>query len=186
MSESFYLDKELIELGLKDYGKNVLISKKVSIYAPENISIGNNVRIDDFCVLSGNITIGDYVHIAVYTALFGGQAGIEIKDFSTLSSRCAVYAKSDDYSGDFLTNPMITGEYCGVVEKNVTLGRHVIVGSGSTLLPGVEIGDGCAVGAMSLVNKPLEKWGIYAGIPCKYVKPRNKKLLELEMQFLKK
>lgn len=184
MLESFYSEKELAELGLKSYGKNVLISRKVSIYGASDIAIGNNVRIDDFCVLSGSITIGNYVHIAVYSALFGGQAGIEMKDFSAVSSRCAVYARSDDYSGDTMTNPMIPEKYRGVIEGRVTLGRHVSVGTGTTILPGVEVGDGCAVGSMSMVYKSLEQWGFYVGIPCKYIKPRSRKLLELEAQFL--
>lgn len=184
MQDSFYSERELAELGLKSYGKDVLISRKVSIYSASGITIGNNVRIDDFCVLSGNIILGNYIHIAVYSALFGGQAGIEMKDFSTLSSRCAVYAKSDDYSGNTLTNPTVPEKYCGVIEERVTVGKHVIVGAGTTILPGVEIGDGCAVGSMSLVNKSLEQWGIYAGIPCKFIKPRSRKLLELEARFL--
>lgn len=93
-------------------------------------------------MLSGNITLGSYIHIAVYTALFGGQAGIEMRDFSTISSRCAVYAKSDDYSGSTLTNPMIPEEYLGILEGKVLLEKHVIVGSGSTILPDVVIGEG--------------------------------------------
>lgn len=184
MSDSFYSKKELDELGLKCYGENVLISRKSSIYSPENISIGNNVRIDDFCVLSGNIVIGDYVHIAVYNALFGGKIGIELKDFSGLSSKSVIYASSDDYSGNVLTNPTISHQYRNVIEKKVIIGKHVLIGTGTTILPGVEIGEGSAIGSMSLVNKSLGKWGIYAGIPCKYLKPRSKKILELEKQFL--
>ena len=61
---SFYKKDELKKLGLKHYGNNVLISRKCSIYSPEKISIGNNVRIDDYCILSGNITIKNYVHIS--------------------------------------------------------------------------------------------------------------------------
>lgn len=58
---NFYNEVELKNLGLKSYGENVLISKKCSIYGAENIEIGNNVRIDDFCILSGEIKIGNCV-----------------------------------------------------------------------------------------------------------------------------
>lgn len=184
MSASFYTEEELLTLGLKSYGENVLISKKASIYQAEQISIGNNVRIDDFCVLSGKIVIGNNVHIAVYVALFGGKAGIEIHDFACVSSRGAIYAKSDDYSGNSLTNPMVPEKYLGVTEGKVVLRKHVLIGSGSTILPDVEIGVGSAVGSMSLVNKSLEAWGIYVGIPCRYLKPRSKKILELEKEYL--
>ena len=54
---SFYTVEELGKIGFKKLGKNVLISKKSSIYTPENISIGDNVRIDDFTILSGTIEI---------------------------------------------------------------------------------------------------------------------------------
>lgn len=180
---SFLTDKELKNIGFKKVGKNVRISKKCSIYGAEDIEIGNNVRVDDFSLLSGNIKLHDYIHIAAYVALFGGNAGIEVKDFTTISSRGAIYAISDDYSGETMTNPMIPNEYRRVAEKKVTLGRHVIVGTGTTILPGVEIGEGTAIGAMSLVLRNLPEWGVYAGIPCKRMKERKKDLLLLEEKF---
>ena len=74
---SFYSNEELKQLGLKSFGKNVLISKKCSIYGADKISIGNNVRIDDFCILSGKIVIGNYVHISAYSALYAGGGRIK-------------------------------------------------------------------------------------------------------------
>ena len=61
---SFYSPEELKSLGLKEYGENVFISRKCSIYGAENIRLGSHVRIDDFCVLSGKVELGNYVHIA--------------------------------------------------------------------------------------------------------------------------
>ena len=88
---SFYSEEELRQIGLKRFGKNVLISRKASIYSPEEIEIANDVRIDDFCVLSGKISIGSNIHISVYTGLFGGKSGIYLSDFTTISSRCMLY-----------------------------------------------------------------------------------------------
>lgn len=71
---SFYSTDELRKLGFYSVGSNVRISRKASFYGIERISIGSNVRIDDFCVLSaglGGITIGNYIHIAVYSSLIG-------------------------------------------------------------------------------------------------------------------
>lgn len=184
MVTSFYSEKELDKIGFRKIGKNVLISRKSSFYGVNNISIGNNVRIDDFCVLSGNITLGNHIHIAVYSAMFGGETGIEMKDFSGLSSRCVIYAESDDYSGKKLTNPTIPKDYRGIISEKVVLNKHVIIGAGTTILPGVEIGEGTAVGSMSLVNKSLKEWGIYAGIPCEWKKARSKELLQLEEELL--
>lgn len=182
---SYYTEQELKALGLKSYGSNVKISRKASIYGAERISIGSNVRIDDFSILSGNIEIGSFVHIAAYSALFAGNAGIEMMDYSGLSSRVVVYAESDDYGGDYLTNPTINKEYTRIIEGKVVIKRHAIIGTSSVLLPGVIIGEGVAVGSMSLVNKSLDDWTICLGIPCKSVKNRNNGLLKLEEQMNK-
>lgn len=180
---SFYSKKELEQIGFKSIGNNVSISRKASIYGVENIYIGNNVRIDDFCILSGNITIMDYVHISASVLLFGGNAGIVINDYVGISSRSAVYAESDDYSGISMTNPTIPSKYRNIYSGNVILEKHVIIGSGCTILPNVIIREGVSVGSMSLINKSLDAWGIYVGIPCKYIKKRSRKLLLLEEQF---
>ena len=156
MINSFYTEDELKQLGFAKIGKDVLISRKASIYGANKIQIGNNVRIDDFCVLSGRITIGNYVHIAVYSALFGGDMGIELKDFTCLSSRNVVYAISDDYSGRSLTNSTVPDKYKNIVAGKIMLEKHVLVGSGCTILPGVSIGEGSAIGSMSLVNKSVD------------------------------
>jgi galactoside O-acetyltransferase len=177
---SFYNEKELESIGFLSVGKNVLISRKASFYGVENISIGNNVRIDDFCILSGKIHLGSNIHISAYTALYGGKTGIELKDYSGVSSRCAIYAESDDYSGVALTNPMVPDKYRNIIKGKVVLEKHVIIGTGSTILPNVIIGEGASVGSMSLVNKSLEDWGVYVGIPCKRIKERDRKLLEYE------
>ncbi len=174
---SFYSEEELKNIGFSSIGENVLISRKCSIYSPEKIIIGNNVRIDDFCILSGSIKIGDYVHIAAYCGLFAGDAGIEIDSYSTTSSRCAIYAISDDYSGESLTNPTIPDEYKNCKSEKVSIGKHCIIGTGCTILPGVQIQEGVAVGSMSLINRSLSEWKICYGIPCKEMKDRSKNLL---------
>lgn len=185
MKTNFYSEEELKEIGLKAYGKNVLISRNATIYGADKINIGDNVRIDDFCILSGNISLGSYIHIAAYCGLFGGEAGIIMEDYTAISSRCAVYAASDDYSGAALTNPMLPDKFRNVIEGAVTIKKHSIIGTGSSILPNVTIGEGCSVGSMSLVSKSIDAWGIYVGIPCKRIKERKKDLLELEKEFLK-
>jgi galactoside O-acetyltransferase len=182
---SFYTTTEISSLGLKNCGENVRISKKASIYRPECIEIGNNVRIDDFCILSGKITLGDYIHISAQTLLFGGEFGIVMEDFSGLSSRCAVYAESDDYSGDHLSNAACPIQYRAPYGGKVVMKRHVIVGSGSILLPGVTIEEGAAIGAMSLVIRDVPSWTISAGIPCRVIKARSRKALALGENLLK-
>ena len=174
---SFYSKEELLTLGLKHFGENVLISRKCSIYSPEKIEIGNNVRIDDFCILSGEISIGNNIHIAAYCGLFAGDAGIKIEDYAGISSRCTLYAISDDYSGRFLIGPCVPEETRNVISKKIILEKYSIIGASSVVLPGVIISEGAAVGANSLLIKSTEEWSIYVGSPAKKIKNRSKDLL---------
>ena len=96
---SFYSENELEQLGFCSLGKNVKISRMASFYGLDKITVGNDVRIDDFCLLSGLISLGNNIHIATGSYMFGGLEGIFMEDFSGLSSRVTVYATSDNYSG---------------------------------------------------------------------------------------
>lgn len=181
---SFYSESELAEIGFRNLGKNVLLSKKASIYGAETIEIGDNVRIDDFVLMSGSIRIGNWVHIAAFSALYAGRFSIILNDFVTISSRNAIYAESDDYSGASLTNPLISGEFRKTYGGNIIFEKHTLLGTGCTVLPGAKLGEGASVGAMSLVNCDLGEWTVYAGIPVKRLKERDRNILELERSFL--
>jgi dTDP-4-amino-4,6-dideoxy-D-glucose acyltransferase len=173
-------------IGFRNSGSNVAISDKASFYNPSNISIGSNVRIDDFCVLSagsGGIELGSNIHIAVFSSLIG-TGKMQLCDFANISSRVSIYSSNDDYSGEYLTNPTVPKEFTGVRSADVFIGRHVIIGSGSIVLPGLRLEDGAAVGALSLVNHNCEAFGIYVGIPAKRIKDRKRDLLELEQEYL--
>lgn len=182
-----HLNKEELKK-FKFAGENVLISSKASFHNIENISIGNNTRIDDFCVLSagtGGIFIGNNVHIAVYTSLIG-KGKITIADFANISSKVSIYSSNDDYSGEFMTNPTIPEQFTKVTHKDVFIGKHVIIGSGSIILPGVKILDGVSIGSLSLVKEDCDSFYIYAGIPAKKIGERSKNLLNLEKELLNK
>ncbi len=182
----FLSDSELKRIGFRHVGKNVRISSKASFYNPANISIGDNSRIDDFCIVSagsGGISIGRYVHIGCHSYLLG-QGAITLEDFSGVSGRVAVYSSNDDYSGSFLVGPTVPERYRNVSYGPVVLRKHAIVGAGSVILPNVEIGVGAVVGAMSLVKHDCSEFGVYAGIPVKKIKERKQDLLELAKEFL--
>lgn len=173
---SFYSRSELKQLGLNSYGHNVLISRKISIYNPNQIDIGSNVRIDDFSILSGRIKIGSYVHVSAYCAFYG-HFDIELKDFSGTSPRTTIFSGTDDFSGEYLINPMVPKDLTKVTGGKVIINRFCQIGCNSVLLPGVKIGEGSVVGALSLVNRDIDEWGIYAGIPVRFIKYRKKDLL---------
>lgn len=180
-----YLSRDdLLAMGFKALGKNVKISDKASIYDAGLMEVGDNSRIDDYCVLSGRIKIGKYVHIAPLCLLAGGEEGISMDDFSGLAYQVKIFSQSDDYSGATLTNPTVPAAYKKEVKKAISLGRHVIVGAGSMVFPGVTIAEGCSIGAMTLLNKSTQPWGIYLGNPARRIKERKRDLLELEKKFL--
>ncbi|MGY0218122.1 acyltransferase [Endozoicomonadaceae bacterium StTr2] len=183
---AFLNNKQLLELGFKKLGKNVLISDKASIYNSEEMIIGDNSRIDDFCVISGKITIGRNVHIAVFCNIAGGEKGITLEDFSGISYGSHIFTQSDDYSGHALTGPTIPTKYKNEAKKEIIIGRHSIVGAGSLILPGVILAEGTSIGALSLVTKSTEEWSIYYGIPAKRAKERSRNLLKLEQEYLSK
>ena len=177
--ETYYSEEELKTLGIKKYGFNVKVSRHVALYRPEELEIGNNVRIDDFTIISGKVVLGDYIHIAQSCGLYGGNSGIYMENYSGISSHVVIYATSNDYSGRFMTNPTVPEKYTTGINCPVYLKKHVIIGCMSVILPGVTVEEGCAVGAMSLVNKNLAAWGIYAGAPVRRLKDRSKHLIEL-------
>lgn len=181
------LSREAIDLlGFASVGENVQISDRASFYGADRITLGNNTRIDDFCILSaglGGICIGQHVHIAVYSSLIGAGK-ITLSDFCNISSRVSIYTSSDDYSGATMTNPTVPSEYTGVTHADVFLGKHVLVFGGSVILPGVRLEDGVVVGALSLIKSDCQAFGIYAGNPARCIKGRKRDLLELEQQFM--
>lgn len=173
---SFYSEDELKELGFKSYGSNIKISRFARFYSPQNIIIGNNVRIDDFCILSGNITIGNNIHISAYVALYGAL-GIVLEDYSGISPKSVVYSAMDDFSGEYLIGPIHPENTINVQGGLVKICKYAQIGTNSVVFPNLTIGEGCVVGACSMVRKDLESWGIYYGLPVKRVKERSKGLL---------
>ncbi|WP_017429111.1 acyltransferase [Vreelandella jeotgali] len=180
-----YLSQQALEaMGFKKIGNNIRISDKANIYDCDEIELGDNSRIDDFCVVSGRVKIGRFCHITPMCLVAGGKPGIKMDDFCTLAYGVKVFSQTDDYSGETLTNSNVPEKFKQEVFSRVTLGKHVIVGAGSAVMPGVDIAEGCSVGAMSLVNKSTEAWGIYVGSPARKIKNRKKDMLDLERQFL--
>ena len=179
----FYSEDELRNIPFKHIGEKVQLSKKASIYSPDLIEIGNDVRIDDFCIMSGSISIGSNVHVAAFSALYGGKAGIIVSNYANISSRVSIYAVCDDFSGVSMTNPTIPDKYKHIVNKPVFIGRHVVIGCGCTVLPGITLEEGSVLGAMSLCKYSTLPWKIYAGIPAKIIKDRSQELLKYEKEF---
>lgn len=180
-----FLDLQAINnLGLRKVGRNVKISDRAAIHNPQDIEIGDNSRIDDFCVLSGKITIGRNVHIAVFCNIAGGEQGVILEDFSGLAYGVHVFSQSDDYSGRTLTNPTVPDKFKKETKKIVLIKKHSIVGTSSIIFPGVTLEEGTSVGAMTMVTKSTEPWSIYFGAPAEKIKDRRRDLLAFETSYL--
>ncbi|WP_346856190.1 acyltransferase [uncultured Draconibacterium sp.] len=175
MVTSFFEQNELVNFGFKSVGRNVLISRFAQFYGCEKIEIGDNVRIDDFCILSGEIKLHNNIHIGAYCVLFG-RNGIEMEDYSGLSPRCTVFSATDDFSGDYLIGPMADSRYTNVQGGKVWLKKYSQIGANCVVMPNVTIAEGAVLGAMSLVKRDLDDWSINSGIPSKFIKPRNRNL----------
>jgi galactoside O-acetyltransferase len=181
----YWESDDLRALGFKQVGRNVRVARSCTLIGLEHISLGNEIRIDDYVSIiagCGFLELGDHIHIGAGCYL-GCMAGVTMADFSGLSQGVKVYSASDDYSGQHLTNPTVPTKYRRVKTGAVSLGRHVIVGSGSVILPNVVIGEGASIGALSLVTKRLAPWGVYFGSPARRLKARSQKMLEFEEKF---
>lgn len=157
----------------------MLISRFCRIYGAEKICIGDNVRIDDFCILSGDIVLGNNIHISAYSVLYGSN-GIEFKDNSGCSARTTIYSAMDDFSGDYLIGPMQPVEFTNVTGGRVIIGEYVQLGAHCLVFPNLTIGEGSVVGALSLVTHDIPEWSICVGIPAKKIRDRSKLLLALK------
>lgn len=180
-----YLSEEALQkMGFAVLGRNVRISDRAAIHGASEMQIGDHSRIDDFCVISGHVVIGRNVHIAPFCLVAGGAPGVVLEDFVGLAYRVSVFAQSDDYSGETMTNPTVSARFKREIRAAVRLGRHAIVGAGSIIGPGVDLAEGTAVGAASLVLRSSTPWTIIAGIPARVLKNRHRELLALEAKYL--
>lgn len=183
---SLYSTDELRRM-LGSVGENVAVNRSVVFYSPRTIHLGSNTRIDCFSILSASsrgIVVGDHVHISAYAALFGASGSIHVGPFCALSSRVTVFTSSDDYVEGYMSNPTVAPEYRKEQSGDVVFKKHALIGCGSVIMPGVTIEVGASVGALSFVNKNVPEFAVVAGVPCRVIGQRNRRLLELEAAFL--
>lgn len=176
----YLTQRELEQLHLKHLGKRVMVSSLARIYAPHLVELEDDCRIDDFCVLTGRVRLGKYVHLALYTHISGMDHGVVFADFSECAYRCTVIAHSSDYSLSTLHSPCVPKEYCKGREGKVVIGRHCLIGCGTLIMPNVTIAEGCSFGAFSYVCQDTEPWGLYDGRPAVRVRENSRGCLEYE------
>lgn len=179
LDPGYFQADELRQLGFAHIGEGVRIARSCTVVGRGNIRIGDHSRVDSYSVLvatGGPLRIGRNVHICAGCVL-GARGGIELGDFSSLSHGVKILSAVDDYRGELMTNSTLPAELVGVQTAPVTIGRYVPVGVNSLILPGVTIGEGGALAAMSVATAALPAWTICGGNPAVPIRPRARDLL---------
>lgn len=176
----YYHSEELRGFGFAHIGENVQIAKNCTIIGLEHISIGNHVRIDGYTsiIAAAPVQFGNYIHVGGHCH-FVAAAELTLGDFSGTSQGVRIYTATDDYTGKGLVGPTVPRHLRCPTIAPVRLGKYAIIGANTVILPRGNVGDGSAVGAQSLVTKPLAPWGVYFGSPAKLLKPRHHEVEQL-------
>lgn len=181
-----FVDRSTLEaMGFRTVGRGVEVSDGARFYGTERIDLGDHCRIDDFAIVSAGadgISIGRHVHVSCFVSL-QGDSRIVLEDYTGLSSRVALYSSTDDFSGAGMTGPTLPSDLRRVQSAPVHVCQHALVGTGSVILPGVTLGVGCAVGALSLVREDVPPFTIVGGAPARVLGARRRDLLELQRRF---
>lgn len=173
----FYTSSDLTYLGIK-CGQNCLVHKTVIIPRPDLLTLGSNVRIDAFNVLSGTITMGSNIHISSH-CLFIGAAGITLLDYSNVAAGCKLFSASDDMQGRGMIGPTVPIHHRHVTAQPVVLEAHSCMAINSSIMPGCVLSEGSVLLANSLLYRmKTDTYSIYAGQPAIRVRDRSKEFLK--------
>ena len=178
MKTNYLKTKELRKLGIR-CGQNCSVHSSCIITSPKNLELGRNVRIDAFTLINSRtkIKVGSYVHIGSHVFLYSGEKGIELKNFSAVSSGVKIYAFTDDYSGEDFFGPFNKSKLKKFSKsEKIVINKYCIIGSNAVILPGAKFGIGSVVGTLSLVFSKLKSWSVYHGNPSRLISLRSKNL----------
>ncbi len=155
---------------LKYFGVGAIIGKTVRLRRPEECIIGDGAIIDDFAYISCPVEIGRHCHIASHSCISGAGGRLKMGDYSTLATHCSVHCASSDYTALSMDIPSVpAAERFGGTVGEVSIGRYVVVGAHSCILPGTTLPDACAFGAYSLIKPDCyQPLGLYIGIPAEF------------------
>jgi acetyltransferase-like isoleucine patch superfamily enzyme len=190
----FALRKVLYPTLLARCGRNVIFGQNVVLRHPGKISIGNNVVIDDNCLIdakgtsNAGIAIGDGVFIGRNTILSCKNGDITIEAGANIGFNCEVFSASDVRIG----RDTLLAAYCYIIggdhdfsdpaapvltqgrrSAGVSIGAGAWLGAGAKILDGVTIGDRAVIGAAALVREAVPGGAVAVGIPARVVSQRE-------------
>ena len=187
------LRKMLYPWLLGSCGRNVIFGQHVVLRHPHKIHIGDNVVIDDNCLLDAKgesnrgIRIGSRVFVGRNTILSCKNGDIEIADGANIGFNCEVFSASRVTVGkDVLMaaySYIIGGDHdfsdasAAVLAQSrksagISIGDGVWLGAGAKILDGVAIGEHAVIGAGAVVRDNVEPHAIAVGIPARVVSSR--------------
>ena len=145
---NFYTKKELNSIGFKKIGKDIEISKKCSFYNIKG-SLGSNIRIDDYCIFTGNISIGDFVHISHFVRIIAGNKNfIKIGNFTGIGAYVTITSVSEDFMKNSISNPQ-TKKLRKIVNSNIIINENAKIGLRCTIIPSTKSGKNIIIGKNS-------------------------------------
>jgi acetyltransferase-like isoleucine patch superfamily enzyme len=190
----FALRKAFYPALLGACGRNVIFGQNVVLRHPHKIRIGDNVVIDDNCLLDAKgesnhgITIGNGVFIGRNSILSCKNGDIELADGANIGFNCELFSASrvsvgrdtllaaycyligGDHDFSDVSRPVIEQ---GRKSEGVTVGAGAWLGAGAKLLDGVHVGDGAVIGAGAVVRNDVPASAIAVGMPAKVVGQRG-------------
>lgn len=162
----------------KSIGEDVFISEQSLIKRPHLCEIGSHNAIDNGVTISTELIMGDYIHIAPFVVVIGGEKSkLILEDFSFIASGTKIVCGSEDYTGEGLVGPTIPEEYRKINYNTVKFEKFAGCGVNCSIMPGVTLAEGSILGANSLLTKDTEPWTIYVGSPAKPIKKRKKETI---------
>ena len=170
-----------------------IISQNIRVRHPEHFTVGENSIVDDFCYFSTRVRIGDFSHIASGCSVAGGVARLfQLGDYCSLSSGVKIWCTSDDFVNDLVAIFPPWVEEAGPIKEHLITGDVIMadftaVGANSVVMPLNHIPEGAVIGSLSFVppNFDFEPWTVYAGVPARPVKPRNKEAVMKQLSKIK-
>lgn len=151
-------------------GNNVIIEDGARIFYPENIEIGDNVYIGHDTILKGyfnsKLIIGSNTWIG-QQCFIHGAGGVIIGENVGIGPSVKIHAARHKELG--IDTPIL---FSKLEFLQIKICDDCNVGIGAVILPGVEIGKGCKIGANAVVNKSIQEYSVAVGVPAKVIKKR--------------
>lgn len=159
---------------LKFCGEGVRLYPLCKMIHSENALLDNEAKILDnvFIDAGKEFIMGKYSMVTWYVLVEGGGK-------TYIGDRVFVGPGTKILSSTYKLNGFFSMEFlpegCGEIEYgNIKIENDAYLGANCTVLPGVTINEGAVAGANTLINKDLDAWGIYVGIPCKKIGERKR------------